>query len=95
MSPISEPSRLDPVRPGQLLMIDLPGPELDKDTAAYLREHGIGAVCLFGKNVESAEQLRRLCADLREVMGEHALIAIDHEGGRLPGPSSGRSRRVR
>ena len=67
-------------------MIDIPGPELDKDTAAYLREHGIGAVCLFGKNVESAEQLRRLCADLREVMGEHALIAIDHEGGAITRP---------
>ncbi|MGX9686974.1 beta-N-acetylhexosaminidase [Deinococcus wulumuqiensis] len=83
-SPLPAPS--DPVQPGQLLMVDIPGPDLDAETAAYLREHGIGAVCLFGKNVASAEQLRRLCADLRGVMGEHALIAIDHEGGAITRP---------
>ena len=84
-SPLLAPTS-DPVQPGQLLMIDIPGPELDADTAAYLREYGIGAVCLFGKNVVSAGQLRRLCADLRGVMGEHALIAIDHEGGAITRP---------
>lgn len=72
--------------PGQLLMIDIPGPVLDEETAQYLRQNGIAAVCLFGKNVQSAGQLRQLCADLREVMGEHALIALDHEGGAIVRP---------
>ena len=66
---------------GPLLMVDLPGPELDGDTAEHLRRHGIRAVCLFGKNVQGEAQLARLTADLRAVLGPSALIAIDQEGG--------------
>jgi beta-N-acetylhexosaminidase len=71
---------------GRLVMVDIPGPTLDGDTAAHLRRHGIRSVCLFGKNVQSEGQLRALCADLRAVMGEHALIALDHEGGAILRP---------
>ncbi|WP_345451686.1 glycoside hydrolase family 3 protein [Deinococcus aluminii] len=74
-------------KPGSLVMVDIPGPVLDADTAAHLRRHGIRAVCLFGKNVQDAGQLRQLCADLREVMGEEALIALDHEGGAILRPT--------
>lgn len=72
--------------PGALAMVDLPGPTLDADTAAHLRKYGVRSVCLFGKNIESAGQVRRLCADLREVLGEDALIALDHEGGAILRP---------
>ncbi|ULH14269.1 beta-N-acetylhexosaminidase (plasmid) [Deinococcus sp. KNUC1210] len=72
-----------PIHAGQLLMVDLPSPVLDADSAQYLKEHQIGAVCLFGKNVQDEQQLRTLCRDLRAVLGEHALIAIDHEGGAI------------
>lgn len=68
-------------------MVDIPGPVLDADTAEHLRRWGIRNVCLFGKNVESPEQLRQLCADLRAVLGEHALIALDHEGGAIIRPT--------
>ncbi|TDE86789.1 glycoside hydrolase family 3 protein [Deinococcus sp. S9] len=68
-------------------MVDIPGKALDADTASHLRRHGIRAVCLFGKNVQNAAQLRQLCADLREVMGEAALIALDHEGGAILRPT--------
>lgn len=71
------------IQAGHLMMVDLPGPTLDDDTAAYLNAHQIRAVCLFGKNVQDEDQLRRLCHDLRAVMGENALIAIDHEGGAI------------
>ncbi|MGY2896299.1 beta-N-acetylhexosaminidase [Deinococcus sp. UYEF24] len=71
------------IRAGHLMMVDLPGPTLDDDTAEHLKTHQIRAVCLFGKNVQDEEQLRRLCHNLREVMGEDALIAIDHEGGAI------------
>lgn len=67
-------------------MVDVPGPVLDADTAAHLRRSGVRAVCLFGKNIQDAAQLRRLCADLREAMGEEALIALDHEGGAILRP---------
>jgi len=71
------------IHAGQLVMVDLPGPTLDDDTAQYLQDHHIRSVCLFGKNVENEPQLRALCHDLRRVMGPHALIAIDHEGGAI------------
>ncbi|MFC6748168.1 hypothetical protein [Deinococcus aquaticus] len=67
-------------------MVDIPGPELDADTAAHLRRYGIRSVCLFGKNVVDEAQLTRLCADLRALMGEDALIALDHEGGAIVRP---------
>ncbi|MFC4425361.1 glycoside hydrolase family 3 protein [Deinococcus navajonensis] len=72
--------------PGTLMMVDIPGPTLDEATAAFLRRWGIRSVCLFGKNVQNAGQLRGLCRDLRLVMGENALIAIDHEGGAITRP---------
>ncbi|GAA0521805.1 beta-N-acetylhexosaminidase [Deinococcus depolymerans] len=79
--------RADALRAGRLVMVDIPGPTLDGDTAASLRRHGIRSVCLFGKNVVDADQLRALCADLRAVMGEDALIALDHEGGAILRPT--------
>jgi len=66
---------------GPLLMVDIPGPTLDADTAEHLRRHRIRAVCLFRKNIENETQLRQLTRDLRAVMGEGALIAVDQEGG--------------
>ncbi|MBJ7311775.1 beta-N-acetylhexosaminidase [Rugamonas sp. CCM 8940] len=66
---------------GQLIMIRFPGTELDAATAAFLRTNAIRAVCLFRGNMRDAEQLGRLTAALREVMGPDSLIAIDQEGG--------------
>jgi len=70
-----------PFRPGHVLMVDIPGKTLDADTAAFLRRHEIRAVCLFRHNIGTEDEVRRLTADLRELMGPHALIAIDQEGG--------------
>ncbi|MFT2718826.1 glycoside hydrolase family 3 N-terminal domain-containing protein [Deinococcus sp. A31D244] len=83
-SPALEPAA--PLMTGQLVMVDIPGPELDADTAAHLRRYGIRSVCLFGKNVVDEAQLTRLCADLRALMGKGALIALDHEGGAIVRP---------
>src|SRR5690349_4740819 len=67
--------------PGQLLMIDIPGTSLDDETASFIRRHRIRAVCLFRHNLGTEAEVRRLTADLREVMGPHALIGLDQEGG--------------
>lgn len=69
------------IAPGRLLMVDIPGRTLDADTAAFLRQHQIRAVCLFRKNLGSEAEIRQLTADLRGVMGPGALIAMDQEGG--------------
>jgi len=67
--------------PGQLVMVDIEGTSLDVATAHFLREHHIRAVCLFRKNLGTAAEVRKLTADLREVMGPLALIGLDQEGG--------------
>lgn len=66
---------------GQLIMIRMQGKELSEEMAQYLRENHIRAVCLFRPNMEDSAQLAKLTFDLRAVMGENALIAIDQEGG--------------
>lgn len=38
---------------------------------------------LFARNIGTADQLRGLCADLRETLGRDAPILIDQEGGRV------------
>ena len=70
-----------PFHPGQLVMVNIAGKALDAATAAFLREHRFRAICLFRWNLGTPDEVRRLTADLREVMGEHALIGIDQEGG--------------
>ena len=71
----------DVFHPGQLVMVDIPGKTLDAATADFLRRHQIRAVCLFRKNLGTEEEIRRLTADLRGVLGERGLIGIDQEGG--------------
>ena len=69
------------LHPGRLVMIDIPGKALDADTAAFVRQHHVRAVCLFRKNLGTEAEVRRLTAELREAMGPEALIGIDQEGG--------------
>jgi beta-N-acetylhexosaminidase len=66
---------------GQLIMIRFPGTVLDTATAEFLKANSIRAVCLFRGNMTDSEQLAKLTADLRAVMGPESLIGIDQEGG--------------
>ncbi|WP_137937906.1 beta-N-acetylhexosaminidase [Chitinivorax sp. B] len=69
------------LHPGQLVMCDIADTVLTPATADFLRRNHIRAICLFARNIENMKQIRRLCADLRDVMGPNALIAVDQEGG--------------
>jgi len=62
-------------------MVDIPGTSLDAASAEFLRRHHVRAICLFRRNLGTEDEIRKLTADLREVMGPHALIGIDQEGG--------------
>jgi beta-N-acetylhexosaminidase len=59
------------------------GPRLLPDEAAFFREADPYGFILFARNVETPEQLRRLTASLRDVVGRDAPILIDQEGGRV------------
>lgn len=66
---------------GRLVMVDIEGQRLDAETADFLRRERIRAVCLFRRNLGSETEIRQLTTELREVLGEGALIAMDQEGG--------------
>src|SRR5881398_2079335 len=68
---------------GQLIMTGVPGKELDAKTAQLFRRVQPGAYILFGRNIESATQLRRLIDDLRDLSDIEPIITIDQEGGRV------------
>lgn len=59
------------------------GPQLSPEEAAFFRAADPFGFILFGRNVESPDQLRRLTGDLRAAVGREAPILIDQEGGRV------------
>src|SRR5215475_7732759 len=68
---------------GQLIMTGVPGKEIDGKTANLLQKVKPGAFILFGRNIESPAQLRKLIDDLRELSEVEPIITIDQEGGRV------------
>lgn len=68
---------------GQLLLVGVPGPVLDPDTAARFRRLQPGGFILFTRNIESPTQLRKLIDDLRDLSQIEPIITIDQEGGRV------------
>jgi beta-N-acetylhexosaminidase len=68
---------------GQLILTGVPGYELDPETAALFRRVQPGGFILFGRNIQSAAQLRKLIDDLRDVSEGEPIITIDQEGGRV------------
>lgn len=73
----------DSSRLGQLLLTGVPGLELDSETAARLKKLQPGGFILFGRNIKSPEQLRKLIDDLRDISDIEPFITIDQEGGRV------------
>jgi beta-N-acetylhexosaminidase len=66
------------------LFVGVEGYELTPDEAALLRETSPYGLFLFRRNIDNREQVRRLCAQIRETLGRaDAPIFIDQEGGRV------------
>src|SRR3982751_5258264 len=68
---------------GQMIMTGVPGKELDAASAEMFRRVKPGAFILFGRNIESAQQLRKLIDDLRDLSEIEPIITVDQEGGRV------------
>jgi len=58
-------------------------PAITIDERAFLREAEPFGLILFRRNVDTPEQLRRLTAEFREIVGRDAPVLIDQEGGRV------------
>jgi beta-N-acetylhexosaminidase len=59
------------------------GLELTGTERGFLREAAPWGLILFKRNVDSPEQVRRLIASFRELVGREAPVLIDQEGGRV------------
>ena len=59
------------------------GQELRPDEARFFRDADPFGFILFGRNVETPDQLLRLTTALRAAVGRDAPILIDQEGGRV------------
>src|ERR1700758_3553430 len=68
---------------GQLILCGVSGKELDAASAELFRRVQPGGFILFGRNIESAPQLRKLIDDLRDLSATEPIITIDQEGGRV------------
>ena len=68
---------------GQLILTGVPGKTLDAKSAELFRRVQPGGFILFGRNIETAAQLRKLIDDLRDLSTVEPIITIDQEGGRV------------
>jgi beta-N-acetylhexosaminidase len=80
---------------GQRLMVGFVGTELNADLCHLIKNLKIGGIILFRRNLETPDQITRLCKDAQQYAHECGLaplfIAVDQEGGcvsRLPQPYS-------
>jgi beta-N-acetylhexosaminidase len=59
------------------------GPVLGSEEAAFFAAVQPVGFILFGRNVDTPAQLKRLTADLRSALGRDAPVFVDQEGGRV------------
>jgi beta-N-acetylhexosaminidase len=68
---------------GQLFVLGFQGYELDRDAHFFIKRIRPGGFLLFQRNIESFDQVYDLTNQLRDISTTPALLAIDHEGGRV------------
>ncbi|MEP7039468.1 MAG: glycoside hydrolase family 3 N-terminal domain-containing protein, partial [Acidobacteriota bacterium] len=66
---------------GQLFFIGISGTEVDERTSELLTEISPGGVCLFARNVKTAEQVAKLLGNIRQILPAEPFLSIDEEGG--------------
>jgi beta-N-acetylhexosaminidase len=71
------------MQPGHYIIMGVPGTALDVVTARLIRGVQPGGFILFGRNIKSPGQVRKLVDDLRGEMRHEPIITIDQEGGRV------------
>jgi len=72
---------------GQRLMLGFDGQTLNAELKHLIKECRTGGIILFRPNIDSADQLRRLCMDARKYALDQGLpdlfVAVDQEGGQV------------
>jgi beta-N-acetylhexosaminidase len=70
-------------RVGQLILIGLPGPQLDCAARDFIKTAQPGGVLLTSGNIESAQQVVELTSAIRSLIKVPPLIAVNQEGGAM------------
>ena len=68
---------------GQLLTVGFYGTQAGEEARSYIQDYHVGGLILFGRNVESAQQLVDLTNGLKALAGDGIplFLSIDQEGG--------------
>ncbi|GHO95070.1 beta-glucosidase [Reticulibacter mediterranei] len=71
---------------GQVLVAGFPGPTPSPEIIDLIQRHHVGNIILFSRNIQNAQQLRRLTSELQRIAREAGhrhplLIGIDQENG--------------
>ena len=64
-------------------ILDAEGTRLNAQEKALFRRSNPFGFILFGRNIDTPDQVRALCNDMRDAVGRNAPITIDQEGGRV------------
>ncbi|WP_372365821.1 glycoside hydrolase family 3 N-terminal domain-containing protein [Candidatus Uabimicrobium sp. HlEnr_7] len=70
------------MNPNQRLITGLSATKLTNEEKAVLKDIQPGGVIIFGRNIESQQQLADLISEIYDIL-ENPIIAIDQEGGRV------------
>ncbi|MCY4152666.1 MAG: beta-hexosaminidase [Aestuariivita sp.] len=65
------------------VILDAEGLRLTSDEKELFRRYDPFGFILFARNLDTADQIRALCAEFRDTVGRNAPILIDQEGGRV------------
>ena len=70
---------------GQVIMIGLPGLELNQQYLDFIKDYKIGNYILFARNYDNTKQMKNLMHEVykytEDVTGSFPLVSIDQEGG--------------
>jgi beta-N-acetylhexosaminidase len=64
-------------------ILDADGLRLTPEEKIFFRQANPYGFILFARNIDTPEQVRALCAEMRDCVGRDAPITIDQEGGRV------------
>ncbi len=64
-------------------ILDADGLRLSAEEKTFFRDADPFGFILFARNIDTADQVRALCDELRTAVGRDAPITIDQEGGRV------------
>ncbi len=71
------------MQPFGATILDAEGLRLSSEEKAFFRDANPFGFILFARNIDTPDQTRALCDEIREAVGRDAIITIDQEGGRV------------